>query len=101
MVAGLTYMHHQGIVNRDIKLENMLVADDFTIKIADFGFAKPMEGRGDGQIATYLGTPGYMAPEIIEGRLYSGQAVDIFALGIVLFSMVTVSSPFAGLDRVA
>jgi len=44
MIAGLTYMHHQGIVNRDIKLENMLVADDFTIKIADFGFAKPMEG---------------------------------------------------------
>lgn len=44
MIAGLTYMHHQGIVNRDIKLENMLVADDFTIKIADFGFAKPMVG---------------------------------------------------------
>ena len=59
-------MHHKGFANRDIKLENVLVGDDFTMKLADFGFAQPMEGRGDGMINTVLGSPGNMAPEILE-----------------------------------
>ena len=45
MLAGLTYMHQKGLVNRDIKLENMLVSSDFDLKIADFGFAMANEGR--------------------------------------------------------
>ena len=65
-------MHHIGLAHRDIKLENILIGDDFSLKIADFGFAKPMQGRGDGKIETILGTPGYMAPEIIEDQAYSG-----------------------------
>ena len=68
MLAGMTYMHHRGFANRDIKLENMLIGDDFKIKLAAFGFAKPMEGQGDGKLETFLGTPGYMAPEILEGQ---------------------------------
>ena len=63
MLAGLNYMHNEGIVNRDLKLDNMLIAEDFTIKIADFGFAARIEKIGKGG----LGTPGYMAPEILEG----------------------------------
>lgn len=94
MLAGMTYMHHRGFANRDIKLENMLIGEDFSIKIADFGFAKPMQGRGDGKTESFLGTPGYMAPEIIEDQAYSGQAVDVYALGIVLFAMVTGAQPF-------
>ena len=46
----MTYMHHMGFANRDIKLENMLIGEDFSIIIADFGFAKPMIGRGDGKV---------------------------------------------------
>ena len=95
MLAGLTFLHSNGIVNRDIKLENMLVGDDFNIRMADLGFAQALEGRGgDGNITSFLGTPGYMAPEIIEDRGYSGTAVDMFALGVVLFAMVTKSTPF-------
>ena len=45
MLAGLTYMHTKGLVNRDIKLENMLVDQNFDLKIADFGFAMANEGR--------------------------------------------------------
>ena len=45
-------MHHIGLAHRDIKLENILIGDDFSLKIADFGFAKPMEGCGDGMIET-------------------------------------------------
>jgi len=48
----------------------MLISEDFKIKIADFGFATPIEGDQNGQIGTILGTPGYMAPELIEGRAY-------------------------------
>jgi len=89
-----------GLVNRDLKLENMLVGADFNIRIADFGFAQALEGRNqDGQITTFLGTPGYMAPELMEDRAYSGTAVDTYALGVVLFAMVTKSTPFQALGR--
>ena len=66
MLAGMTFIHHKGFAHLDIKLENMLIGDDFKIKLAAFGFAKPMEGRGDGMINTVLGSPGNMAPEILE-----------------------------------
>ena len=51
----------------------------------------------NGLLESYLGTPGYLAPELIESRPYSGVAVDIFALGVVLFTMVTGTFPFKGL----
>ena len=58
MLSGMTYMHQKGFVNRDLKMDNMLVGDDYTIKIADFGFAKNIEGRdSDGKMKTKgLGT---------------------------------------------
>lgn len=69
--------------------------------MGDFGFAKEIQGAGaDGVITSTLGTPGYMAPEIIENREYRGVAVDIFAMGVVLFSMVTGSAPFQGVTQV-
>ena len=71
MLAGLTYMHNKGLVNRDIKLENMLVDENLDLKIADFGFAMANEGRDQsGTLQTVLGTPGYMAPEILENLGY-------------------------------
>ena len=97
MLSGMTYMHQQGIVNRDVKIENMLIGDDYTIKIADFGYAIPIEGRkSDGKIRTRLGSPGYMAPELLEQEheFYHGEKVDIFALGVTLFTMRSVRYPF-------
>ena len=99
MLSALVFMHERGIVNRDLKLENMFVGQDFQIRIGDFGFAKEIEGTGkDGVITSVLGTPGYMAPEILECRPYSGVAVDVFAFGVVLFSMITGSAPFQGVS---
>ena len=98
MLSAVTYMHGQGICNRDFKLENMLVSEDLAIKVADFGFAVRVEGPdGGGAHTTSLGTPGYMAPELLEGRAYSGAAADLYALGVVLFAMVTVNMPFSAL----
>ena len=87
-------------MNRDFKLENMLVSEDNTIKIADFGFAIPIEGRNsDGLIKTTLGTPGYMAPEIVEKRHYDGEKAEIFALGTILFAMRSKKMPFCGVGQ--
>ena len=61
-----------------------------------------LEGTNqDGLNETFLGTPGYMAPEIMEGRPYIGAAVDIYALGVTLFAMVTKSTPFQPLNKLS
>ena len=79
----------------------MLIDANFDLKIADFGFAMANEGRDhSGKLSTILGSPGYMAPEMLEGRSYYGDKIDIFALGVVLISMVTKCSPFKSLNRV-
>ena len=70
------------------------------LKIADFGFAAPTEGRdGGGMLETYLGTPNHMAPEINEGKDYDGVKVDIFACGVILFIMTTGLQPFGAAKK--
>jgi len=73
-----------------MKPENILFDGNFNLKIADFGFAAPIEGRdGSGLLKTRLGTESYMAPEIHLRKPYNGEAVDVFASGIILFIMFT------------
>jgi len=67
-MEGLSYVHDQGFTHRDLKPENLMLTADFTLKIADFGFAGPVDGRdGSGVCNTNLGTLNYMAPEIHLG----------------------------------
>jgi len=92
---GLGYCHGQGVVHRDLKPENLLLDQFYNIKIADFGFAGPIDGRdSSGNLTTKLGTMNYMAPEIHLNQPYSGQKVDVFAAAIILFVMVTQHPPF-------
>ena len=80
-------MHTKGFAHRDLKPENILLTSkEYDIKIIDFGFATPTSGRdGSGYNKTQLGTPMFMAPEIISGNNYQGATADLFALGVILF----------------
>lgn len=88
-MEGLDYCHSHSIAHRDLKPENLLLDSEFTLKLADFGFAAPLEGRdGSGYLVTKLGTLNYMAPEIHLKQPYQGKQVDLFAAAIILFIMV-------------
>ena len=72
-LEGLDYCHSMGIAHRDLKPENLLLDHNYTLKIADFGFAGPLQGRdGSGYLHTVIGTRCYMAPEILEEKPYVG-----------------------------
>lgn len=99
-MAGLDYCHCNSIAHRDLKPENLLIDKDYNLKLADFGFAGPVEGRsGDGYLSTQLGTLNYMAPEIHIGSPYQGKQVDLFAAAIILFIMVTQHPPFTSAQQ--
>ena len=83
-------LHQQETCHRDIKLDNILLDDNFHPKLSDFGLAT----RGSENLEDSVGTKGYMAPEITEGRKYDGFKVDIFSLGVTLFRLTLGIYPF-------
>jgi serine/threonine-protein kinase len=94
---ALIYLHEHGIVHRDLKPDNVMLCDDGSIRIMDFGIAKSEEGRRltFGSFQPAMGTPDYMAPEQVKGKRGDART-DIYALGAILYEMVTGSSPFSG-----
>jgi serine/threonine protein kinase len=95
MLQGVHYIHSKGFSHRDLKPENILLDKMYDVKIVDFGFACPLEGRdGSGTNRSVIGTPGYMAPEILAKQPYQGQVVDLFALGVILFILYSGHPPF-------
>jgi eukaryotic-like serine/threonine-protein kinase len=91
--AGVAYLHDHGIVHRDLKPGNIFL-DEGTVKIGDYGLAKFIScSRRSGQTES-VGTVHYMAPEIANGRY--GREIDTYALGIILFEMLTGTVPFEG-----
>ena len=93
LCAGVAYLHDHGIVHRDLKPGNIF-SDEGTVKIGDYGLAKFIScSRRSGQTES-VGTVHYMAPEIANGRY--GREIDTYALGIILFEMLTGHVPFEG-----
>ncbi len=100
IASGLQFAHEQGIVHRDIKPSNILLRDEGYVYIADFGLAKSLEGGDTVTLSgSLLGTPEYMAPELSEGPATTSS--DIYALGILLYQMVTGQVPFSGETPIA
>src|SRR5262249_6095673 len=98
LAEAMDCAHQAGIIHRDLKPANVLLAADGTPKITDFGLAKRLEtDSGHTRTGAVLGTPSYMAPEQAEGKTHEvGPAADIYALGAVLYDLVTGRPPFRG-----
>ncbi|WP_340696083.1 serine/threonine-protein kinase [Hydrogenobacter thermophilus] len=94
VLNALSYMHSNGIIHRDIKPSNIMFSNGF-VKVSDFGIAKPVEDKGLTRTGVLMGTVWYMAPEIIRGEPASFQS-DIYAVGVILYQMLTGRSPFFG-----
>ena len=95
IAEGLAEAHRIGVVHRDLKPQNIMIDRDGNAKIMDFGIARSLHTRGATGTGVIIGTPEYMAPEQAEGRDIDHR-VDIYALGAILFEMVTGRVPFEG-----
>ena len=92
VLQGLDAAHRAGIVHRDIKPENVLLADDGRIKLSDFGLARPVSAATSSQL---IGTAAYLAPELVS-KGQSDKRVDVYAVGILAFELLTSSQPYTG-----
>jgi MAP/microtubule affinity-regulating kinase len=94
VVDAVAYLHSQNIIHRDLKLDNILIDGRDNIKLIDFGFS--ICATPDLKLSLYCGTPHYMDPDISKKKEYNGHAADVWALGVILFILVTGKLPFFG-----
>lgn len=96
VLDALAAAHRSGIVHRDVKPENVLLADDGRVKVADFGLARAVSASTvASQTGVLLGTVAYLAPEQVERGIADARS-DVYAAGVLLFEMLTASKPFEG-----
>jgi serine/threonine protein kinase len=95
IAEALDFAHSKGVVHRDLKPSNVMLLPDGTAKVMDFGIARAV--RFDGLTATgaFLGTPDYVAPEVIEGRGAEPRS-DLYSLGALFYELLTGHRPFTG-----
>nr|CAD7432254.1 unnamed protein product [Timema monikensis] len=96
VVEALVFLHDRGFIYRDLKPENLLIDSTGYIKMTDFGFAKRIGTSG--KTWTFAGTPEYVAPEIILNRGHD-RSVDYWALGVLIYELLSGSPPFRGTDH--
>ncbi|XP_070609335.1 LOW QUALITY PROTEIN: PAS domain-containing serine/threonine-protein kinase [Erythrolamprus reginae] len=97
LVSAVNYLRSRNILHRDIKDENIIIAEDFTIKLIDFGSAAYLEpGK---MFYTFCGTIEYCSPEVLSGNPYSGPELEMWSLGITLYTIVFGENPFCELEE--
>ncbi|KAG0344191.1 Calcium/calmodulin-dependent protein kinase type 1D, partial [Podila humilis] len=102
ILLGVEYLHGLEIVHRDLKPENLLFADkgeNARLMITDFGLSKVLTGQND-VLMTACGTPGYVAPEVLE-QIGHGKPVDLWSIGVIAFTLLCGYTPFWGEDQPA
>ena len=97
ILDALGYIHDRGVAHRDLKPENVMVADDDTIKIIDFGIAASAKSKRltFAKLSQTMGTPDYISPEQVKGKRGDARS-DLYALGVMLYEMLTGKVPFTG-----
>ena len=100
MCSGLEAAHSQGVIHRDLKSQNVMVGPSGQIKIIDFGLARSIHLEGMTATGLIMGTPEYMSPEQVSGK-HADERADIYALGVILFEMLTGRVPFTGESAIA
>ena len=90
VIEAMSYCHEKGVCHRDLKPENILVDDSGNVKVIDFGFSASSRVK----LKSFCGTPPFMAPELTKKVPYNGAAVDVWALGIMLYQMIVGKLPF-------
>jgi aurora kinase len=93
VVLGIAAMHESKLIHRDIKPENILLTDQGTAKVADFGWSNSIETDAMSR-KTYCGTADYLAPEIIQGKEHD-HSVDLWCLGVLIYELLFGHAPFA------
>ncbi|KAJ1575253.1 hypothetical protein NDA11_004681 [Ustilago hordei] len=92
LCLAVAYVHSKGIVHRDLKLENILLDERCNVKLGDFGFTREFERKR--LMETFCGTTGYASPEMLAGNKYTGEEVDIWSLGVILYALLCGALPF-------
>ena len=93
IIKALKYLHSHRIIHRDLKLGNLFINEKMELKVGDFGLATKLEFDGERK-RTVCGTPNYIAPEILEGKTGHSFEVDIWSLGVIIYTLIIGKPPF-------
>ena len=97
IINALKYLHAHRVIHRDLKLGNLFINEKMEIKLGDFGLATKLDFDGERK-RTICGTPNYIAPEVLEGKQGHSYEVDVWSLGVIIYTLIIGKPPFETSD---